>query len=98
MGPEFELYKGIVITLGLSNHAINFVLYAVTSSNFRKEFKNLCRPIRAWCIKTRTEGKVVERGEASKSVTSTKQSNVSESVPGTKQSESSESALGTNHI
>ena len=42
MGPELELYKGVVPILALSNHAINFLLYAVTSSNFREELRSMC--------------------------------------------------------
>ena len=42
MGPELELYKGVILILALSNHAINFLLYAVTSSNFREELRTMC--------------------------------------------------------
>ena len=42
MGPELKLYKGIFLLMALSNHAINFLLYAVISSNFREELRSMC--------------------------------------------------------
>ena len=39
---KVPLYETIVQVLGLSNHAVNFLLYTVTSSKFRQELKNSC--------------------------------------------------------
>ena len=41
-GPEMELVQTIILILALTNHAINFFLYVVSSPAFRKELKMLC--------------------------------------------------------
>ena len=43
MGSEVELYEAVILILALSNHAVNFLLYAVSSSKFREEFKHMRR-------------------------------------------------------
>ena len=65
IGREFALYRAIIVLLALSNHAINFLLYAITSSNFRDELKSMCT------------GKKGKRSASQSS--STKQSDVSHS-------------------
>ena len=48
LGSKIKLIRKIVVFFALSNHAINFLLYNVTSSNFREELKNLCGGMKVW--------------------------------------------------
>ena len=40
-GPEMALIETFILILGLSNHAINFFLYVVTSEKFCTELANI---------------------------------------------------------
>ena len=57
MGPELQLYRGVIFILALSNHAINFLLYAVTSSKFREELRSMCGGNKVSCNKSESEDK-----------------------------------------
>ena len=57
MGPEIELYNYIILLLALSNHAINFLLYSITSSNFRNELKNIWKEVKGQRARNRLEDK-----------------------------------------
>ena len=48
MSREIEFVRGITLILAVRNNAINFLLYAVSSSNFRRELKNLCIGMTKW--------------------------------------------------
>ena len=46
-GPEMALIETFILIIGLSNHAINFFLYVITSEKFRRELRRLF----PWCGK-----------------------------------------------
>ena len=64
-GGLFSLIRAPLLILALSNHAINFVLYAVTSSNFRQEFKNLFGEMKPKCRPTISLRNVSETAQTS---------------------------------
>ena len=60
-GPEMALVETFILIIGLSNHAINFFLYVITSNKFRRELGNLL----PWCAKSKKKRKGSMKGEMS---------------------------------
>ena len=48
-GSEMVLVEYVILILALSNHATNFLWYAIASTNSRRELKALCVPRRGCC-------------------------------------------------
>ena len=80
METKIEFYKGLAILVALTNHATNFLLYAVTSSNFREELKNLVSGNKVCCGGRKDTGTKLPDVQASVPTLGTKQSDIKESV------------------
>ena len=59
--PAMSLGRTIVLLLALSNHAINFFLYVLTSANFRNEVKGMLGKYRRMLYIDKTAERIVER-------------------------------------